>query len=169
MKFGSDLGSGQFHVLVILIRHLDMVAEQVHKNVIWCSQLLRRMITLKTDTSQMTITSSSSSSSSSGKERRFKGDLHLKEGAEVNMFAHDHSLNPRVPQPMSFDGVRPSFMEWSKVVIAFLAVTDYQEFIPLLTAVASSKDVIRAVVFTGALSDNVEEIKKNNEDQIKRK
>ena len=55
-----------------------------------------------------------------GKKAR-KWDLHLKEGMEVNMFAHDHRLNPRVPQPTSFDGVKPSFMEWSEKVIASLS------------------------------------------------
>ena len=76
------------------------------------------------------------------------------------MLAHDHRLNPRF-QPTSFDGTKPSFMEWSEEVIAFLAVTDYQKFIPLLTAAASSKDVIQAdVMFTGALSDTIEKIKK---------
>ena len=91
-----------------------------------------------------------------------------KEGAEANMFAHDRRLNPRVPQPTSFDGVKPSFMEWSDEVIAFLAVTDYQEFILLLTAAASSKDVIQAdVMFISVLSDLVQDIKKKEEDKLK--
>ena len=86
------------------------------------------------------------------------------------MLAHDHRLNPRVPQPTSFDGVKPSFMEWSEEAIAFLAVTDSQELMLLLTAAASSKDVIQAnVMFTGVLSDTIEEIKKNNDDLVKRK
>ena len=58
------------------------------------------------------------------------------------MFAQDHRA-PRVPQPTSFDDVKPSFLEWSEEVIAYLAVTDYHEFIPLLSAAAAaSKDVI---------------------------
>ena len=49
-------------------------------------------------------------------------------------------------------------------------LTDYQEFIPLLNAAASSKDVIQAeVTFTGVLSDNIKEIKKKNDDQVKKK
>ena len=76
------------------------------------------------------------------------------------MIAHDHRLNPHMPQPTSFDGIKPSFMEWSEN-IAFLAVIDYQKFIPLLTAAPSSKDVIQAdVMFMGVLSDLVENLKK---------
>ena len=46
-----------------------------------------------------------------------------------------------------------SFMEWSEEIIAFLAISDYQEFIFLLTAAASSEDVIQAdVMSTGVLS-----------------
>ena len=83
------------------------------------------------------------------------------------MFAHDHRLNPRVPQPTSCDGVK-SFMEWSEEVIAFLAVTDYQEFTPLLTAAASSKEVIQSdVMFTDVLSHLVEDIKKKESDKLK--
>ena len=76
------------------------------------------------------------------------------------MFAHDHRV-PRVPQPTSFDGVKPSFLEWSEEVIAYLAVTDYHEFIPLLSAAAASKDVIeKDVMFKGILSENMENIDK---------
>ena len=111
----------------------------------------------------MTITSSS------GEQKRFKWNLHLKEGATVNMFAHDHRLNPKVHQPTSFDGMKSSFMEWSEEVIAFLAVTDNQKFIPLLTAAASSKEVIQAdVMFTGVLSDPVEDIKNQGSNQKRR-
>ena len=63
-------------------------------------------------------------------------EFHLKEGAEINMFVHDHRLNPKVPQPISFDGVK---------------------FMLLFTAAASSKDVI---MFTGVLSDLVEHQKR---------
>ena len=76
------------------------------------------------------------------------------------MFAQDHKV-PRVPQPTSFDGVKPSFLEWSEEVIAYLAVTDYHEFIPLLSAAAASKDVIeKDVMFKGILSENMETIDK---------
>ena len=157
-KSRSKSCSGQFRFLVILIRHFDMVAEQVRRSVICCTQLLSRMIKSKADRETSII---SSSSSSSGKERRCQWDLHLKEGAEINTFVHDHRLNPRVPQPTSFDGVKPSFMEWSEEVIACLEVTDNQELMPLLTAAASTKDIIQAdVMFTGVLSDTIAEIKK---------
>ena len=95
-------------------------------------------------------------------------ELHLKEGADVNMFAHDHRV-PRVPQPTSFDGVKPSFLEWSEEVIAYLAVTDYDEFIPLLSAAAASKDVIeKDVMFKGILSENIENIDKVTAHQLKK-
>ena len=79
----------------------DMVAEQVIqtiKTAIWMCDISQ---------SKTTVTSSSA-------RRKTKWDLHLKEGAELNMFSHDHRLNPRVPQPTSFDGVKPSFTERQK-------------------------------------------------------
>ena len=78
----------RFHLLVSFTRHFDMVAEQVRGTIIWCIQLVSRMITSKADTSKTTITSS-------GKEKRFKWDFDLGEGTEINMFAHDHRLNPK--------------------------------------------------------------------------
>ena len=52
-------------------------------------------------------------------------------------------------------------MERSEEAIAFLAVTDYQEFIPLLAAAASSKDVVESgMMLKGVLSDLVEDIRK---------
>ena len=128
-------------LLLSVISHFDMVAEQVMKTFSWLWTQTRR--TIKTET---TITSSS------GGSRRLKWNYHLKEVAEINMFAHDHRPNPRVPQPTSFDRMKPSFMEWSEEIITFLVVIDYQKFIPLLTAAASSKDVIQAnVMFHGCL------------------
>ena len=104
----------------------------------------------------------------SGEERKFKWDFHLQEGADINMFAHDHRV-PRVPQPTSFDGVKPSFFEWSEEVIAYLAVTDYHEFIPLLSAAAASKDVIdKDVMFKGRLSENIENLDKVTAQKLKK-
>ena len=78
--------------------------------------------------------------SSSGRREGSNG-IFISEKERKSICSHDHRFHPRVPQPTSFDGVKPSFMEWwSEEVIAFLAVTDYQELIPLLTAAASSKD-----------------------------
>ena len=120
-----------FTVCGHIVAHFDMVAElariKVHK--------IRRIIR----TLMKTIITSSS-----GETKKFKWDYHLKEGADVNMFAHDHRV-PCVPQPTSFDGIQPSFLEWSEEeVIAYLAVTDYQEFIiPLLSAAAASKMSLR--------------------------
>ena len=119
------------------VTYFDMVAELVRTKV----HKIRKIIQSMTKT---TITSSS------GERRRFKWNLNLKEGADVNMFAHDHRV-PGVPQPTSFDGVKPSFLEWSEEVIAYLAVTDYHEFIPLLSVAAASKDVIeKDVMFKGS-------------------
>ena len=150
-------------ILVILVmftfcEHLvisfDMVAELVRTQVPKIKEKIRSM----TKTT-VTSSSSSSSSSSSGEERKCKWDFHLQEGADINMFAHDHRA-PRVPQPTSFDGVKPSFLEWSEEVIAYPAVTDYHEFIPLLSAAAAtSKDVLeKDVMFKGILSENMETI-----------
>ena len=122
----------------------DMVAELVRTKV----QKIRNKIRSMTKTT-----------SKSGEEKKSKWDFHLQEGADVNMFAQDHRV-PRVRQPTSFDGVKPSFLEWSEV-IAYLAVTDYHEFIPLLSAAAASKDVIeKDVMFKGILSENMETIDK---------
>ena len=152
LKSHSDYSWGRFHFLVIIVSHFDMVAEQVVKIFIWLVGTVRRIVTSETITS------------SSGGHRRFKWNHHFKEGAEVNMFTHDHRLNPKVPQPTSFDGVKPSFMEWSEEIIAFLAVTDYQEFLPLLAATASSKDVIESeVMFKGVLSDCGEDTRKRKQ------
>ena len=83
------------------------------------------------------------------------------------MLSHDLRLNPGVPQPTPLDGVNPSFIQWSEV-IAFLAVTDYQEFIPLLATTASSKDVIEPeAMFKGVLSDLIANIKKKESDKLK--
>ena len=106
--------------------------------------------------------------SKSGEEKKFKWDFHLQEGADINMFAQDHRV-PRVPQPTSFDGVKPSFLEWSEEVIAYLAVTDYHEFIPLLSAAAASKDVIeKDVMFKGILSENIENLDKVTAQKLKK-
>ena len=83
-------------------------------------------------------------------QERIRGwnGIIISKKTKTNTFSHDHRLNPRIPRPTSFNGVKPSFMEWSEEVIAFLAVTDNQEFIPLVAAAFSSKDVIeRNVIF----------------------
>ena len=128
-----------------LVISFEMVAELVRTKV----QKIRKKIRSMTKTT-----------SKPGEEKKFKWDFHLQGGADVNMFAHDHRV-PRVPQPTSFDGVKPSFLEWSEEVIAYLAVTDYHEFVPLLSAAAASKDVIeKDVMFKGILSENLESIDK---------
>ena len=129
-----------------LVIYSDMVAEQVRTKV----QKIRKTIRSMTETT----------TSSSGERKRFKWNLNLQEGADINMFAHDHRIPP-APQPTSFDVVKPSFLEWSEEVIAYLAVTDHHEFNPLLSAAAASKDVIKKnVMFRGILSENIENIDK---------
>ena len=97
-KSGSDLSSGQFRFLVILVSHFDMVAEQVRKTIIW----RRRLVTSETDTSEMAITSSS------GKQRRFKWTLHQRRSRSqyVRSWSSPQSRN------ISTDVIR-----WSQVVI----------------------------------------------------
>ena len=81
------------------------------------------------------------------------------------MFSNDPKLNPRLPSPTSFDGVKPSYVEWSEEILTFLSVTDYQEFVPIFQAVTGHKDVITKKVFIeGVLSEIVEEIKEKKED-----
>ena len=81
------------------------------------------------------------------------------------MFSSDPKLNPRLPSPTSFDGVKPSYVEWSEEILTFLSVTDYQEFVPILQAVTDHKDVIKKKVFIeGVLSEIIEEIKNINLD-----
>ena len=107
--------------------------------------------------SQMTITSSSRE----GKILRW--NHHLKEKREMKMFSHDHKFNLCVPQPTTFDRAKPSFIEWSEEEIAFLAVTDPQDLIPLLSAAASLKDVVeKNVMFKGVLPDLMADIKKHD-------
>ena len=79
------------------------------------------------------------------------------------MYSSDPKLNPRLPSPTSFDGVKPSYVEWSEEILTFLSVTDYQECVPILQAVTGHKDVITKKVFIeGILSEIIEEIKKVN-------
>ena len=64
-------------------------------------------------------------------------------------------------------------IQWSQAyvqIIAFLAVTDCQELIPLLSATASSNDIIeKYVMFKRILSDLIENIKKKTDNQVKRR
>ena len=63
------------------------------------------------------------------------------------MFTNDPILNPRLPSPTSFDGVKPSYVEWSEELLTHRSVTDYQEFVPILQAITGHKDVITKKVF----------------------
>ena len=63
------------------------------------------------------------------------------------MFTNDPKLNPRLPSPTSFDGVMPSYVEWSEELLTYLLVIDYQEFVPILQAVTGHKELITKSVF----------------------
>ena len=91
------------------------------------------------------------------KKERNHGSSRFQEETDIKMFSNDPKLNPRLPSPTSFDGVRPSHVEWSEEVLTFLSVTDYQEFVPKLQAVSGHKDVITKKIFIeGVLSELVE-------------
>ena len=102
--------------------------------------------------------------SSSGEEDR-RWSSRLQDEPDIKMFSSDPKLNPRLPSPTTFDGVKPSYVEWSEEILTFLSVTDYQEFVPVLQAVIGHKDVITKKIFIeGVLSEIIEEIKKLNQD-----
>ena len=111
-----------------------------------------------------TVTTTNQITSSSGEEdRRWKS--RLQEESDIKMFSSDPKLNPRLPSPTTFDGVKPSYVEWSEEILTFLSVTDYQEFVPVLQAVTGHKDVITKKIFIeGVLSEIIEEISKKNAD-----
>ena len=74
-------------------------------------------------------------------------------------------VESKTPSPTTFDGVKPSYVEWSEEILTFLSVTDYQEFVPVLQAVIGHKDVITKKIFIeGVLSEIIEEIKTLNAD-----
>ena len=73
--------------------------------------------------------------SSSGEKEKDQWKSRLQGESDIKMFSSDPKLNPRLPSPTSFDGVKPSYVEWSEEILTFLSVTDYQEFVPVLQAV----------------------------------
>ena len=96
--------------------------------------------------------------SSSGEEKP-QWNSKLQEESEIKMFANYPKLNPRFPSPTSFDGVKPSQVEWSEELLTYLSVTESQEFVPILHAVTGHKDVITKKAFLeGILSEIVDEI-----------
>ena len=110
-----------------------------------------------------TVTTARPITSSSGEKEEDQWKSRLQEESDIKMFSNDPKLNPRLPSPTSFDGVKPSYVEWSEEILTFLSVTDYQEFVPILQAVTGHKDVITEKVFIeGVLSEIVEEIKEKN-------
>ena len=110
-----------------------------------------------------TVTTTNQITSSSGEKERDQWKSRLQEESDIKMFSSDPKLNPRLPSPTSFDGVKPSYVEWSEEILTFLSVTDYQEFVPVLQAVTGHKDVITKKIFIeGVLSELIEEIKEKN-------
>ena len=45
------------------------------------------------------------------------------------MFTNDPKLNPRLPSPTSFDGVKPSYVEWSAELLTYLLGTIKSSFL----------------------------------------
>ena len=136
----------------------DMVAEQSHSFATsFCPVLSSH------DDSTTTRLTSNQITSSSGEKERSHWSSKLQEEPDIKMFLNDLKLNPRLPSPTSFDGIKPSYVDCSEKVLTFLSVTDYQEFVPILQAVSGHKDVITEKVFIeGVLSDVVEELKDKN-------
>ena len=146
-------------VIVKSILVFDMVAEQcpipgqLNLATSFCPSC--QVTTTTVTTNQIT--------SSSGEEERSHWSSRLQEELDIKMFSNDPRLNPRLPSPTTFDGVKPSYVEWSEEILTFLSVTDYQEFVPVLQAVIGHNDVITKKVFMeGVLSEIIEEIKKLN-------
>ena len=137
-----------------------MVAEQSH-----CSgtHSLATSFCPSCQVTTTTVTTTRTITSSSGEKEKNHWSSKLQEEPDIKMFSSDPKLNPRLPSPTSFDGVKPSYVEWSEEILTFLSVTDYQEFVPILQAVTGHKDVITKKVFIeGVLSEIVEEIKEKN-------
>ena len=79
------------------------------------------------------------------------------------MFTNLPKLNPRLPSPTSFDGVKPSYVEWSEELLTYLSGHWLSGVCPILHAVTGHKDVITKNVFIeGVLSEIIEEIKNKN-------
>ena len=102
------------------------------------------------------------SSSGEGSEKPH-WNSKLREESDIKMFTNDPKFNPRLPSPTSVEGVKPSYVEWSEKLLAYLSVTDYQKFVPILQVVTGHKNVITKKVFVeGVLSEIIEEIKEKN-------
>ena len=140
------------------ISSFDMVAEQADSG----PGSLATSFCPSCQVTTTTVTTARPITSSSGEKVKHLWSQIQKE-LDIKMFSSDPKLNPRLPSPTSFDGVKPSYVEWSEEILTFLSVTDYQEFVPILQAVTGHKDVITKKVFIeGILSEIVEEIKEKN-------
>ena len=108
-----------------------------------------------------TVTTTRPITSSSGVEReKPHWNSKLQEEWDIKMFTNNPKLNPKLPSPTSFDGVKPSYVEWSEELLTYLSVTDDQEFVPILQAVTGHKNVITNNVFIeGILSEILAQIK----------
>ena len=96
--------------------------------------------------------------SSSG-EKRPHWTSKLQKESDIMLFPNDPKFNPRARSPTSFDGGKPSYVEWSEDLLTYLSITDYQEFTPIFQAVTGHKDVIAKKIFIqGVLTETVDEI-----------
>ena len=142
-----------------VISIFDMVAEQADSG----PDSFSTSVCPSCQVTTTTVTTTRTITSSSGEKEKNHWSSKLQEEPDIKMFSRDPKLNLRLPSPTSFDGVKPSYVEWSEEILTFLSVTDYQEFVPILQAVTGHKDVITKKVFIeGVLSEIVEEIKEKN-------
>ena len=151
-------------IVKICVSSFDMVAEQRQHSGL--THLLRPSCPVQPSHDDSTMTRLTSQITSSSREKeRGHWSSKLQEETDIKTFLNDPKLNPRLSSPTSFDGVKPSYVEWSEEVLTFLSVTDYQDFVPILQAVTGHKEVITKKVFIeGVLSEIVEEIKDKNLD-----
>ena len=125
-------------VIVIVKIHFlfDMVAEQAGS---WPAHLLRPSVRpvksrrRRDDDEQTHLII---------RKRKKSLELKFQEESDIKMFTNDPKFNRRLPSPTSFDGVKPSYVEWSEELLTYLSVTDYQKFVPILQAVTGHKVVI---------------------------
>ena len=78
-----------------------------------CSSVPFCQVTTTSTTTQPTVNHIISSSG----EERPHWSSKLREKSDIKMFTNDPKLNPRLPSPTSFDGVKPSYVEWSEELL----------------------------------------------------
>ena len=136
----------------------DMVAEQVRDfgplgltTSVCPVQFIPAIVT----TTQLSI---NQITASSGKEKP-QSSSKLQKKSNIKMFTNNPKFNPPFAVTNVFDGVKPSYVEWSEKLLTHPSVTDNQDSVPILQAVTGHKDVITKKVFVeDVLSETVDEI-----------